>query len=75
MNNIVAFPKYTMRDCSGNETAGMSTDELRETAWANYYSAERDSGATPDLAYQRAEQHILHFDRLIGSIEQIMKVG
>lgn len=76
MTNIVPLRKYTMRDCSGNDTAGMSHADQIQNAWSNYYQAEIASGASRELARSRSDAFVEHrYGSLIDNIRAIMRVG
>jgi hypothetical protein len=72
MAEIVPFPRINGADASSSTTIGLSRAELRDTAWSNFYRAERRLGVAPDLAYQRADAHARRFDQLLENIGQRM---
>jgi hypothetical protein len=75
MSNVVPFSIRNGAEPSGSNTRGQSIEELRIAAWSNYYGAERHDGVSIELARQRADQHVLHFDRLVENLRGIMERG
>ncbi|MCK1503891.1 hypothetical protein [Bradyrhizobium sp. 18] len=72
MAEIVPFPRINGAAASSSTTIGLSRAELRDTAWTNFYRAERRLGVAPELAYQRADAHADRFDQLLNNIGQLM---
>jgi hypothetical protein len=72
MAEIVTFPHVDGAAASSSTTFGMSRAELRDTAWTNFYRAERRQGVAPDLAYQRADEHAKRFDQILENIGQLI---
>lgn len=76
MTNVFPLPRYTMRDCSGNDTADMSHADQIQNAWSNYYQAEIVSGASRELARSRSDAFVEHrYGSLIDNIRTIMRAG
>lgn len=75
MSNVIEFRPVNGAYASGCTTLGQSIPELRVTAWANYYRGERDAGACPNLAGQRADEHVKHFDKIVDVVSKIMAEG
>lgn len=72
MSNVIPFPRVDGAAATSSTTTGLSRAELRETAWSNFYRAERRLGVMPELAYQRADEHARRFDQLLDNIGHIM---
>jgi hypothetical protein len=79
MDNLVLLTRAEHRakhristDCTGSTTHGLSRQDLRDVAWTNMYRAERRLGVPPELAHQRADEHVKRFDELLGNIGRIM---
>jgi hypothetical protein len=72
MSNVVRFPRVDGAAATSSTTLGMSRDELRDVAWTNMYRAERRIGVSPELAHQRADEHVKRFDQLLANIGHIM---
>lgn len=70
MAQIIPFPHVDGAGASSSTTLGMSSEEIREVSWTNFYANERRRGTPPDLAYQRTEEHVQYLDNLrrIGHI-------
>lgn len=64
MSNVIHFPTISNADCQASSMPQLTPADLRARAWSNYYRAERQSGACPDLAYQRADAFVRDLDRL-----------
>jgi hypothetical protein len=70
---ILQFRGVNGAEASGRTMQASSIDELRAKAWSSFYSQERLSGASPNLAHARADYFITkRFDGLIDDIREIM---
>lgn len=72
MTNVVPFPRVDGAAATSSTTLGMTRAELRDTAWTNFYRAERRLGVAPELAHERADEHVRRFDALLENIGHIM---
>lgn len=68
---IIPFRSMTESSAVAGET--QSIQDLRARAFSNFYAEERREGASPDLAFERANFFITkRFDGLIDDIREIM---
>ncbi|MCK1322109.1 hypothetical protein IVA94_14655 [Bradyrhizobium sp. 156] len=72
MAEIVPFPRVDGAAASSSTTMGLSRAELRDTAWSNFYRAERRLGVAPELAHERADAHARRFDQLLEKVGEAM---
>lgn len=73
MSNVIPFRGVSMSDQAGCTMRYDSHDDLRQKAWMNFYTAERNEGASAELAHARADYFITkRFDGLIDDIRGIM---
>jgi hypothetical protein len=72
MAQVIPFPCVDGAAASSSTTIGLSRAELRDTAWTNFYRAERRLGVAPEIAHERADEHVKRFDELLANIGHIM---
>lgn len=72
MPQVIPFPHVNGAAAASSTTQGLTREQLRDTAWTNMYRAERRLGVPPELAYQRADEHVRRFDELLENIGHIM---
>lgn len=70
---IIPLPGYTMRDCSGNDTAGMSFADQCQNAWSNYYRGAVAGGTSREKARNLADAFVQHrYGSMIDNLRTIM---
>lgn len=73
---IIQLSSHVMTESPAVAGETQSIQDLRARAWRNFYQAERDDGAEPALAFQRANYFITkRFDGLIDDIRSVTERG
>lgn len=72
MSEIVPFPHVNGAAATSTTMPKASRAEMRDMAWTNFYRAERRLGVMPEVAHQRADQHVKRFDEILDDIRYVM---
>jgi hypothetical protein len=73
---IIPLPGYTMRDCTGNDTAGMSLADQCQNAWSNYYRQAVADGTCREKARNLADGLVQHrYGSMIDELRSITGRG
>lgn len=65
-----------MRDCTGNDTAGMSLADHCQNAWANYYRHAVAGGTCREKARDLADGFVqYHYGSMIDELRAIMEAS